>query len=116
MGRRLVPKTELRHLFIQLQGQFPAQYPIRLKFTSKLPEGEWGDVDLIKLKGQPTLRLQLSTRLDSETSLVILFHEYAHCLDWKAKNDANLMDHSPLWGVHLSRIWSWYSEDQGIWA
>jgi len=104
-------QTDLRKLHIQLTGQFPTLHPTVLQLTSKLPENTWAITSLSIVKGKEALLLQLRDDLGPIAGPMILFHEFAHAMDWRAEHQEGPVHHPATWGCELAKLERWYNTE-----
>jgi hypothetical protein len=102
-------QTRIRQIFAQLQALFPTPLPTLLTLSTKLVE-HIGDCQEVTRGGKQYLLLRLEKGLSLNHSLELLFHEYAHALNWRPEGFEEDEDHGPHWGLYMSDVCSWWDE------
>ena len=99
----------LRDAASQLRVLVPPVWPVKVR---RVPlEEQFGDCSFIRQsKEGPYFLIRVAKSLDPDSALLILIHEWAHCLSWGSVSH-RIRHHGPEWGIAMSRIWQALLED-----
>ena len=109
MSKSCSVKASARQRFVQLQTLFVTPFPTMLKFTMTLV-GSSGDCGEVKRKGKTYLLIRIEDGMNITATTDALFHEFAHCMNWRPHSADESVSHSGHWGIDMGRIWDWYEE------
>ena len=98
----IVSKSEFRGLVNRLKEFCPPAFPVDARLVSNLRDC-YGYCELLKVP-KSKFRIRVYNQLSDVAAKHILYHEWAHALSWTMENQRYL-DHSPEWGLAMSRIW-----------
>lgn len=77
----------------------------------KMPSGTHGDCTMLAKEGEaPRFIIRVDRKLDEETQVYVLLHEWAHALSWGSESH-RIRNHGAEWGIAMSRIWQALVED-----
>lgn len=98
---------------MRLQRRFPTLYPVTLKMTTKLEPETWGETLVVRRGGKKHLQILLRKGLPYPADLIVLLHEYAHCMVWRPDHQDSCRegDHDGEWGLAVARVERWYADE-----
>lgn len=79
-------RERLQQVAAWLSDEFPAQYPVEVRWVSALPDGSFGE----SYREQRRFVIRLSwrrLRRDRAIAIETLMHEHAHCSTWLPHRD-----------------------------
>lgn len=110
---KLSEHAKLRRLIDKMQIVYPTMVPVKLVFSKRgWDEGEFGDCGIEERGGKVFLEIRINANLPSTTQFLVLWHEYAHALQWRHPKQeiSRAQDHDPEWGIHLAASWEDYTK------
>ena len=91
------------HYICALKNSLPTVYPVSVR-TCDL--ADFGDATLVTKGRCKGFEIRISNRLSWHERVETLIHEFAHCLDWSHRHDADHAEHhDESWGVWYSKTY-----------
>ena len=93
-----------------LRTHLPPAYPVRVLLTN-VEEDDAGNCDLTGKGNKKVFVIRISRSLAYDAAILVLLHEYAHCLAW-TYDHSTVEDHAAEWGLAYSRVYRcWFETD-----
>ena len=100
-------RRKLMRLHRQLQRKFPTLYPTSLRLVPDLGELV-GSCHHGVVRGKDRLIITLVREYDYQLLAELLYHEYAHAMEWRPDHQHREISHTDEFGLAYARICRWH--------
>lgn len=108
---RIAKKGAFAEALAALRVLCPTNHPVVVRRTTLPADTSFGDAQLTGKGAKRHYFVRINKDMDPDLQIMILTHEWAHCMIWPIHHDRHPM-HGPLLGVAWSEAYRAVYEDQ----